>query len=400
MNEQSQPQRAFTGTEHIRNQAESLADGLDRQFRLVNSPDSKKKLRKFGSGEVATFLGVSTQMLRTAAAKSGLQTVEVRGGKNFYSADEMLEIRHFLETRAKRKGRYVPGRRDGDRLQIVSVENYKGGASKTTTSAMLTHYLALRGYRVLVIDSDPQASLTEFFGYRPSLDFKGDTTLYDAIADNNPVSLGDCMKSTPWPNVKIIPASLELTTWEHEVARTMQSADIPFYNRIALAIQDVDDLFDVVICDCPPSTSFLTLSVASAATTVLVPVPPAMIDVSSTAQFLEMTHELMATIEEVRGKALQYDNFKFLITKFEPSDAPAKQTEAFLRMMLGDDVLQATILKSTAISDAATFKQSIYELEKKEVNTATYTRAMTSANEFGKEIEDLIQSAWGRTNGA
>ena len=86
-------------------------------------------------------------------------------------------------------GTYLPGRRAGDHLQVVTVINFKGGSGKTTTAAHLAQRLALTGYRVLAIDLDPQASLTALHGVQPEFDLTEGGTLYDAIRYDDPVPM-------------------------------------------------------------------------------------------------------------------------------------------------------------------------------------------------------------------
>ncbi|WP_258286615.1 AAA family ATPase, partial [Escherichia ruysiae] len=106
---------------------------------------------------------------------------------------------------------YLPGRRDGDRLQIVSVVNFKGGSSKTTATIHLAQRFALRGYRVLALDFDPQASLTTFFGIRPELEFAESGTAYDALRYENKVPLSSVIQKTYFHNLDMVPAGLLLS---------------------------------------------------------------------------------------------------------------------------------------------------------------------------------------------
>ncbi|WP_163068131.1 AAA family ATPase, partial [Acinetobacter baumannii] len=77
--------------------------------------------------------------------------------------------------------RFQPHRRKGEHLQVLAIANFKGGSAKTTTSVHLSQYLALRGYRVLAIDLDPQASLSAMFGAQPELDVAENETIYAAL---------------------------------------------------------------------------------------------------------------------------------------------------------------------------------------------------------------------------
>ena len=128
----------------------------------------------------------------------------------------MQELRHYLDRfgRADFKN-YVPHRRLGDSLQVISVVNFKGGSGKTTTAAHLAQHLALTGHRVLAIDVDPQASLSALHGIQPELD--KNPSLYDAIRyDEQKRPIAEVIRSTNFPGLDIIPANLELQEYEYE----------------------------------------------------------------------------------------------------------------------------------------------------------------------------------------
>src|SRR5690606_32247380 len=93
--------------------------------------------------------------------------------------------------------RYLPHRTAGEKLQVVAVANFKGGAAKTTTAVHLAQYLALRGYRVLLVDLDSQASLTALFGLQPDLELDETDTLYPYFRDER-ISLKGLPRRTYW----------------------------------------------------------------------------------------------------------------------------------------------------------------------------------------------------------
>ena len=141
------------------------------------------------------------------------------------------------------------------------------------------------------------------------------------------------------------------------------------------------------------------MSALSAATAVLVTVHPQMLDVMSMCQFLLMVSNLLGVVSEAGGD-MSYDWLRYVITRYEPGDGPQNQMVSFMRSMFGDHVLNHPVLKSTAISDAGLTKQTLYEVEKHQFTRKTYERAMESLNAVNGEIEALVQSSWGRNNGA
>jgi len=374
--------------------SERLTTAIHEHLLAAYAPDNTKTLRLFSAPEVADMLGVSGQFMRKVHAEGTVpEPNENRGGRRYYTAREVWDIREVLEKTSRKKGRYRPGRQDGDHLQIWQLMNFKGGSSKSTTTIHLAHFLALRGYRVLAVDLDPQGSLTSMCGISPEIEYDG-LTIYDAIRYQDPAPMSDVVAETYFPGLSITPARLMLSEFETESA-VHSNPDAPFFTRIRNALEQIEDQFDIVLMDSPPQLGFLTIAGMAAATSLIVPLTPSMLDVSSTAQFMELVAAYMDVIEDA-GAKLQYDHFKFLITRDEPTDVPSQQLTSFMRALFHDRVMSATALKSTAISDATMLKQSLYEVQRSDMTRSTYDRARQSMDAVGHEVEVMIQQAWGR----
>ena len=130
-------------------------------------PAAEKSIRKFSPAEASRLIGIHEGYLRQLVSE-GKGPPASPNGRRTYSIHDIEALRLELDTAGKGTRRYVPRRRDGEHLQVVSVMNFKGGSGKTTTSAHLAQYLALRGYRVLAIDLDPQASFLPYSGINPN----------------------------------------------------------------------------------------------------------------------------------------------------------------------------------------------------------------------------------------
>ena len=383
--------------EIIQQNADRLAVALENHMRTSFMPDARKELRTFTSAEAAEFLGMDAARLRKLHFDGKIPEVEMDGrGRRLYSGANIVEMRRVLDAQSRKHGQFLPGRREGDRLQVIAVANYKGGSSKTTTAIHLAQRLALRGYRVLAIDIDPQGSLTTMFGYTPETEFQSGGNIYDAIRYDDPVPMHEVIRKTYFPNLDLAASGLVLAEFEHETPRALNERREPmFFKRLGLAIDQVEAGYDVVVIDCPPQLGFLTMSALIAATTVLITVIPSMLDIASMNQFLQMTAGLLNVVSSY-GASLEYDYLKFLITRFEPSDGPQAQMAGFLRALFTDQVMTHTFLKSTAVSDAGLTQQTLYEVDRGEFNRNTYDRAVESINSVVGEMEELIQAAWGR----
>ncbi|MCL4137589.1 UNVERIFIED_CONTAM: hypothetical protein GTU68_020993, partial [Idotea baltica] len=266
-------------------------------------PDAQKSLRQFTLAEVAYFLGVTQSNIKKLHLEGkGPEPTTSSSGRRSYSAQQMLELRAYLDKHGRSgKKRYVPHRQDGEDLHVVSVVNFKGGSGKTTTAAHLAQHLALRGHRVLAIDLDPQASLTALHGIQPELDEV--PSLYETLRyDDERRCITEVIRSTNIPNLDIVPASLDLQEYEYDtpVALTSRApqAGRAFFTRISEALKEVDDLYDIVVIDCPPQLGYLTLTALTASSSVLITVHPQMLDVMSMSQFLLMLGGIMKTIRD------------------------------------------------------------------------------------------------------
>ena len=379
--------------------AARLSDALNQHMRNSFQPESRKTLRKFHPAEVSELTGISMSNLRTRHQEGDFPDVETDSrGRRLYSAEEIDLVRQVMARTGRNGGAYLPGRRDGDALQIISIVNFKGGSSKTTTAIHLAQRYALRGYRVLAVDMDPQASLTTMFGYRPEIEFAESGTVYDALKYEDPVPLSHVVRKTYFHKLDLAPAGLLLSEYETETAYALQhKIDPPFTQRLAIALDEIEADYDLVIIDCPPQLGFTTMTALLASTGLLITVVPSMLDVASMAQFLEMAGETVRTLEEATGP-IDWSFLKYLIARFEPTDVPQSQMAGFLRSILLDQVLNTPMLKSTAISDAGMTQQTIYELEPSQVVKKTLDRVLESVNGVADEFEKTIQQAWGRRN--
>jgi chromosome partitioning protein len=360
-------------------------------------PNARREMRKFSSAEVAALLDVSEAYIRQIVLKEKGPVPEVSAsGRRLYSLDQILELRVTLSEKGRKRW-MNPRRTTGEDCQIVAVTNFKGGSSKTSTTIHLGHYLALKGYRVLAVDLDPQASLTSLHGTLPDFNPREDETLYAAIRFDDPQPTASLIHSTHISGFDVICAGLDLTEFETAVALEMRkNGGTSFLLRVSQALEQISDNYDVILMDSAPSLNFLTLSSLTAATGVIIPVPAHMLDVDSTGKFLELAASYMQILNEM-GASAQWDFAKFLVTKFEPNDHPQANMTALMRQVFGEDLLLNMVMKSTAVADALTWKQSLYEVQRSRFSAPkTYDRAMESINAANAEIEKLLWNAWGR----
>ncbi|KQZ47489.1 plasmid partitioning protein RepA [Ensifer sp. Root558] len=380
-----------------------LSNQLQQLRTRMYPPRSEKALRSFLTNEVSKLTSIPDSTLKLMSSEGrGPTPGRLENNHRVYTLAQINELRElFAKQKPAEALRFLPRRRPGEHLQVLAIANFKGGSAKTTTCVHLAHYLALHGYRVLTLDLDPQASLSAMFGAQPEIDVGANETIYAALryddAERRPIK--DIIRKTYFDGVDLVPGNLEVMEYEHETPRVLankSSSGAIFFERLKLALADVEDDYDVVILDTPPSLGFLTLSAIYAATSMVITVHPAMLDVASMSQFLLMMGDLISVLNE-SGAQLDQDFIRYLVTRHDPNDAPQSQVVAMLRHMFGTDVLLPTAIESTAVEAAGLAKRSIYELEMGQIGRDTHKRAREAVDSVNEAIIRLINDSWGRT---
>ena len=180
-------------------------------------------------------------------------------------------------------------------LRIIALFNQAGGVAKTTLTHNLGYHLAQRQHRVLLIDIDPQASLTKFMGLNPA---ELDKTVADAIIDEQPLPIHKNIDG-----MDLSPSNRILSTAEMQLV-SAEMRDL----RLKDALEPVLDTYDFILFDCPPSLGLLSYISLVAATHVLVPV-------ETHVKAFEGTNELLQTVTRVKNRA----NRKLEIAGFVPT---------------------------------------------------------------------------------
>lgn len=381
----------------------NLLSGQLQQLRTrMYAPKSEKLLRSFLTNEVSKLTSIPDSTLKHWSSEGrGPSPSRLENNHRVYTLAQINELRALFAAQKPADAlKYLPHRRPGEHLQVISIANFKGGSAKTTTCVHLAHYLALQGYRVLALDLDPQASLSAMFGAQPEVDVGPNETIYAALryeeSEKRPIR--DIIRKTYFDGIDLVPGNLEVMEYEHETPRILAnktSSGAIFFERLKLCLTEVEDDYDVVILDTPPSLGFLTLSAIYAATSMIITVHPAMLDVASMSQFLLMMGDLIGVLNE-SGAQLDQDFIRYLITRHDPNDAPQSQVVAMMRHLFGPDVLLPTSIESTAVEAAGLAKRSIYELEIGQIGRDTHKRAREAVDAVNAAIVRLINDSWGR----
>ena len=217
----------------------------------------------------------------------------------------------------------------------VAIANQKGGVGKTTTAINIATAMAATGWKVLLLDIDPQGNASTGIGINAA---DRTTSSYDLLVDQMP--LDQCIMPTKIRGLDIIPATVDLSGAEIELVGVENRTD-----RLRTALAG-EHGYDIAFIDCPPSLGLLTLNALCAADTLLVPLQ---------CEFfaLEGLSQLLQTVERVQQRFNKdLGIVGIALTMYDRRNRLTEQVSADVRSCLGELVFQATIPRNVRLSEA------------------------------------------------
>jgi len=227
--------------------------------------------------------------------------------------------------------------------RIIAIANQKGGVGKTTTAVNLGAAIAELGFRVLVVDLDPQGNATTGLGLNPR-DVSG--SIYDVIMSNALVE--DCVEPTSIKNLFVVPATVDLSGAEIELVPQI-SREL----KLRKALESIRDQYDLIFIDCPPSLGLLTVNGLSAADDVIVPIQCEYYALEGLGQLLRNVSLVQANLNpllDVRG---------IVLTMYDARTKLADQVVNEVREYFGAKVYETVVPRTVRLSEAPSFGQPI-----------------------------------------
>ncbi len=223
--------------------------------------------------------------------------------------------------------------------RIIAITNQKGGVAKTTTAVNLGACLARLGKRVLLVDSDPQGNATSGLGIEKH---NLSECYYDVLINGK--SLDDTLKETPVPGLVLVPSTLQLAGAEVEMV-AMERREY----RAREVLRAVQNRYDYLLIDCPPSLGLLTVNALTAADTYLIPV-------QAEYYALEGLTLLLRTIETIRrttNPRLRVEGV--LVTLFDRRTNLSSMVESEVRAYFREKTYRTVIPKSIRLAEAPSY---------------------------------------------
>lgn len=252
---------------------------------------------------------------------------------------------------------------------VFAVVNQKGGVGKTTTAVNLAACLAGVGAGTLLVDIDPQGNATSGVGVVKS---ELGPCIYDVLINDEPTR--EAIIHTQTPCLDLIPAKLDLAGADIELMSMMSRE-----TKLKQAIEQVEDKYEFIIIDCPPSLGLLTVNVLTAARYVIMPI-------QCEYYALEGISQLLRTIDLVRQHLNpDLEIAKVLLTMFDYRTNLSQQVVDEVRRFFGELVSSVLVPRNVRLSEAPSHGKPIISYDPKSKGAEAYTRFAAEVISFGKE---------------
>jgi len=243
-------------------------------------------------------------------------------------------------------------------MKIISFVNQKGGVAKTTSTLNIGAALAIKEKKVLLIDLDPQGSLSKCAGFR---ELEEDPTTYEVIKGETDISSAIKTKTDAVKPYDIIPADIRMSGAEIELIG-VPGRD----NLLRDAMEALKGRYDYVLIDCSPSLSILTLMALTASNGLIIPVAAQFMPLDGMAQ-------LLPTIELVKKRLNKsLDITGVIVTMYDNRRSLDREILEAVKAKFPSEIFRTVVKNNSKLAEAPTFGKDIFAYDPKSSGAAAY----------------------------
>jgi chromosome partitioning protein len=282
--------------------------------------------------------------------------------------------------------------------KVLLSTQLKGGSCKTMTAMNIAQGLSLRGRKVLVIDLDPQASITELCGVLAYMQLSVDDTVLNSVLDPQNFHLKDVVLETYWDGIDVIPAHPGLFSAEfHLPAMTNTDNKFRFWAQMRLAVEPLREHYDYIVVDTAPSLSYLTINGLMAADALIMPLVPESIDFMSSVSFWGLFADMAETFL-ARGEQKKYDFISVLLSKVDNvPNGPTSSVRSWAQSAYGDWMQMIEIPKSSVVGASGLALSTVFDMSKGVVPERSLDRIRDPLVAYCKWLDEQYTDHWEAT---
>lgn len=372
-----------------------IADQAERAVAMMNeirsamlAPTARKSPPIFNLSQLAALCGIEKGSLSHRIGRGDLpagRLNESGSRREFSLAEARTWIREYRQDSL---------RPAGAEAVTIAIGNFKGGVSKTTTAVTLAQGLTLLGHKVLVIDTDPQGSLTTLFGILPDTEVEEQDTILP-LAMGSETSIRYAIRPTYWDGIDLVAAAPVLFGAEFALpARQTQEPGFEFWRVLDLGIDDVRADYDVIVIDTPPALSYTTINAFMASNGIIMPLPPNALDFASASQFWSLFADLTSELITKRGLSKSFDFIHVLLARVDATDAASNIVRQWIGSTYAEKVLPVEIPKTAVTATTSAEFGTVYDISRYDGSAKTFKRARDAYDTFVSYIEGSVRSVW------
>jgi chromosome partitioning protein len=256
----------------------------------------------------------------------------------------------------------------GSSAKVLVGINAKGGTGKSTSCISIGHSLASKGFKVLIVDLDPQSSLSLALGFKRDSHYP---SIAEVLLEGLPIR--DAIKKTSIDRLHVICGSMSLSSFD-----IMFAASKGRENKLKDALRKIEGDYDLIILDCPPTLSLAVLNAINAAHGLIVPVTPQYLS-------LEGLITLSEALERIRaGMGCKAEIMGIVLTMVDKRSKAAKEIIKLIRSHYKELVFKTEIPMNTRLAEAPSHGQSIFSYDWSSTGAAAYA---SLANEIVERMQ-------------
>lgn len=383
---------------------EMIEEWLERGTAILKNRDTTSKdeglvpPKLFKGQELAKLLKLkSVNTVYKAEERGLLEKPNREGRRQGYTLEEVLVRMEHFEA--------LPWRQADEPAIYLAVTNFKGGCWKTAIAWNLATYLANQGYRVLLNDLDPQATISDFMGFLPDHEIGYEDGIGPYLLNDPDFPIErlreTAIHKTRIPTLDIIPGCLDLASVEStltsELVRHLHAGEseqvMSIYQRVSEVLSHVDHDYDFIISDGTPSLGVLPMNLILSSDIALVPVPCEVPDFSSSLRFLEMLKDYIQSFTEALDITPYLPQVAFMPTKFNPGKHTKGSQEVLddIRHTFDAADLKTVIKRHDAVVHSLNYiKRTVFEVNHTDVDISKDAHQKAVVN-FTTAFEEILQ---------